>query len=259
MQKFRGLDPRTRTARWGLLSVALGIVLGGTAPRAVDALLSAMAAQHDSLPWYASRLLGFLAYLAIAGSVVYGLLLSTKLLDAVAHRPISFALHQDLASIGLGLAGIHGALLGLDRTVPFSLAQLAIPFASPFRPLWVGFGQVALLLMAAVVASFYLRRRIGQRAWRLLHFVTFAVFAGTTAHGVMSGTDSGTAAAWWMYVGATVSVVFLMTYRVVRSIGSRVGPARARAPVAVVPGARPAIVPAVPAVNRAGLRASEAE
>ena len=51
----------------------------------------------------------------MAGSVVYGLLLSTKLLDAIAHRPISFSLHQDLAAIGLGLAAIHGMLLGLDH------------------------------------------------------------------------------------------------------------------------------------------------
>lgn len=234
MQKFRGLDGRTQLARWGLLAAAVGIVLGGTLPQATALVANAVATQHDNLPWYASRLLAFLGYLAITGSVVYGLLLSTKLLDVVAHRPISFALHQDLASIGLGLAAVHAALLGLDRTDPFTLAQLLVPFASPYRPVWVGFGQLALYLSGVVVGSFYVRRRIGQRAWRLLHGVTFAVFVGATAHGVAAGTDSGTAWAWWTYVAAAFAVVFLTAYRVVTSTSARLSPAARTSRLGVV-------------------------
>ena len=138
------------------------------------------------------RLFAFLAYGAMTGSVIYGLLLSTKILDAIAHRPITFALHQDLASIGVGLAAVHGMLLALDTTVPFSLAQIAVPGLAPYAPLAVAAGQVALYLMAVVVASFYLRRRIGQRAWRTLHYLTFLAFVGATVHGIAAGTDSTT-------------------------------------------------------------------
>ncbi len=127
----------------------------------------------------------------MTGSVVYGLLLSTKILDAIAHRPITFALHQDLASVGLGLAAVHGMLLALDKTVPFTLAQIAVPGLAPYAPIWVAAGQVAFYLMAIVVGSFYVRRQIGQRAWRTLHYVTFLAFVGATVHGVMAGTDSG--------------------------------------------------------------------
>jgi sulfoxide reductase heme-binding subunit YedZ len=239
MQKFRGLDPRTRLARWGLAAVGLGIVLGTTGPQAADLAARALAAQPGSLPWYLSRLLAFLAYLALAGSVVYGLLLSTGILDAIAHRPITFALHQDLASMGLGLAGMHGALLALDRTIPFTLATLLVPFASPYRPLWVGIGQVGLYVTAVVIGSFYVRRRIGQRTWRMLHYLTFLSFVSATAHGVMSGTDSGTPWAWVIYVGATAAVAFLMTYRIVLSVATRRrGPQSGRA-AATRPTARP--------------------
>jgi predicted ferric reductase len=193
-------------------------VIGATGPAALRGIADAAARQHDALPWYASRILAILAYLALAGSVVYGLLMSTKLLDAIAHRPISFALHQDLAAVGLGLAGIHGALLALDRTVPMPLLQLAVPFAAPYRAPWVGAGQIAFYVMLTVVASFYVRRHIGQRAWRLLHYATFLSFAGATAHGIMAGSDSGTAWASWMYIGATVAVVFLFAYRVVTGL-----------------------------------------
>ena len=247
MQKFRGLDPRTRLARWGLLAVILGIILGATVPQAADFLGRALATQHNNLPWYASRLLAFLSYLAIVGSVVYGLLLSTGILDAIAHRPISFTLHQDLASVGLGLAGVHAALLGLDRAVPFSLADLVVPFASPYRPIWVGLGQVSLYLTIVVVGSFYVRRRIGQRAWRLLHYLTFFAFLGTAAHGLMSGTDSGTVWAWWLYAGSSAAVAFLLTCRIVLSAAKR---RRGPRVVRVASGSAPGPVPGQSAARR---------
>jgi len=243
MQKYRGFGPRTRFVLWGLLAITLGVVLGATAPQALDGVANALATQHDNIPWYTSRLLAFLAYFAIAGSVVYGLMLSTGILDAIAHRPISFALHQDLASIGLGLAGVHGALLALDKTIHFSVADLIVPFASPYRPIWVGIGQVAFYLTVVVIASFYARRRMGQRAWRLLHYLTFLAFAGSAVHGIMSGTDSGTAWAWWTYAGSAAAVAFLLAYRIVLSVAKRRrGPqVRRAAPTASSP--RPGPVP----------------
>jgi predicted ferric reductase len=219
--KFRGLDPRMRWLRWGLLAVALGIVLGSTGPRAVGALSVAWETNRSMLPWIFERLFAFLAYGAITASVIYGLLLSTKILDVIAHRPITFALHQDLACVGLGLASVHGMLLGLDKTVPFTLAEIAVPGMAPYTPIWVAAGQVAFYLMAIVVGSFYVRRRIGQRAWRTLHYVTFVAFVGATAHGVMAGTDSGSAWAWWVYVGSTIAVVFLLAYRIALSVTGR--------------------------------------
>ncbi len=218
---YQGLDPRTRLVRWGLFAIAVAVVLALTLPLAAGALLRVAQVAPDRLPWVATRLIGFLSYFAIAGSVIYGLLLSTRILDAIAHRPVTFALHQDLAAIGLGLAGVHAVLLGLDASVPFSLAAIVVPFAAPYRPLWVGVGQVALYLVAVVYASFHLRRQIGQRSWRLLHYVTFLSFVGATAHGILSGTDTNTAWAWWSYVVATVAVVFLTVYRIVLAMEAR--------------------------------------
>jgi DMSO/TMAO reductase YedYZ heme-binding membrane subunit len=232
---FRGFDPRTQYVRWGLFAVAVGIVIGATGPAAVRGLALAWETNRSSLPWVLERGFAFAAYGAMAGSVIYGLLLSTKILDVIAHRPITFSLHQDLASFGVAFAGVHGALLALDKSVPFSLSQIAVPGLAPYAPLWVGAGQVAFYLMAAVVASFYLRRRIGQRAWRLLHYLTFLAFVGATAHGLGAGTDSGAAWAWWLYVGATVAVVFLFGYRVTTAIAARRGRRSVQAPASTRP------------------------
>ncbi len=218
---YRGLPLPARIAIALVIGLAAGAVLALTLPAAAAGLATLAVATPEKLPWISSRVTAFVAYLAIAGSVVYGLLLSTKILDAIAHRPVSFALHQELAAIGLGLAGIHGALLGLDRTIHFTLADLLLPFASPYRPIAVGIGQLAFYAVVLVTLSFYARRRIGQRAWRAFHYVSFLAFVGATAHGILSGTDTTTPWAFAIYAGSAVAVVFLTTYRIFLSIAAR--------------------------------------
>lgn len=218
---YRGFGDRTTLTRWGLAAVAVGIVGGATLPGVLDGLATLAIDAPGGLPWLLERVFAFMAYLAMTGSVVYGLLLSTRLLDAVAHRPINFNLHQDLAIAGVLLAAVHGALLMLDATVPFSLAQVLVPGLAPHAPVAVAVGQVALYIAAVVTLSFYARRWIGKNAWRALHYLTFLAFVGVTAHGIASGSDSGSAWAQGLYLGSAAVVTFLFVYRVTSAILDR--------------------------------------
>ena len=174
-------------------------------------------------PWLFERLFAWLAYIAVTRlGRVTGCCCRPRCSTPIAHRPVNFTLHQDLAAVGLGMAGIHGVLLGLDATMPFSVVQMLVPGQAPYAPLAVGVGQVAFYLMALVTASFYVRRHIGQRAWRTLHYVTFLAFAGSTAHGIAAGTDSGSPWAQWIYLGAMTVVAFLLAYRIGMSVAERV-------------------------------------
>lgn len=220
--KYRGLDPRTRRLRWAFFVLGVSLVVVASTPGVLDALGSWVTTEQARIPWYLTRILGVLAYAALSGSVIYGLLLSTGVLDAVAHRTVSFTLHQDLSAIGLGLALVHAALLTLDHSIPFTVLEVVVPFVAPYRPLWVGLGQVALGLTIVVIASFSVRRRIGQPRWRALHYLTFLVFLAATAHGLMAGSDTSAPWAFWGYLLTTASVAFLMGYRVVlAALGGR--------------------------------------
>jgi methionine sulfoxide reductase heme-binding subunit len=218
---FRGLDPRTSLVRWGVAAIVTGIVIGVTLPVAAAGLAATWDGNRQSLVWLVERVLGFGAYLAMTGSVVYGLLLTTRLLDVIAHRPITFNLHQDLASVGVALAAVHGILLVLDHSVPFTLAQVLVPGLAPHAPIAVGVGQVAFYLAAIVTGSFYLRRHMGQRAWRTLHYLAFLAFAGATAHGIAAGSDASTPWAQALYIGAAAVVAFLLVYRIGMAVGAR--------------------------------------
>jgi methionine sulfoxide reductase heme-binding subunit len=218
---YQGLHPQTRLLRWTLFALTVVIVLAATGGAALDAAIGWLTHEHDRLPWYVTRITALLAYLALTASVVYGLLLSTKILDRIAHRAVSFTLHQDLGAIGLALALVHGAVLMIDRSVPYTPLQVAVPFMGPYRPLWVGIGQIAMALTIVVLVSFYLRRPMGQRAWRRVHYLSFLAFLGATAHGIMAGTDTGTTWASTGYIAATSVVVFLVAYRIVMAVAAR--------------------------------------
>ena len=209
--------------RWALPAIVIGVVAGAAVPAALRGLDVAWETNRMSLPWLFERVFAWMAYLAMTGSVVYGLMLSTRLLDAIAHRPISFTLHKDLAAFGIAFASVHGALLLLDTSIGFTPLQVLVPGLSPYQPVALALGQVALYLAIVVLASFYLRQHISQRVWRTLHSVTFLAFIGSTAHGIAAGTDSGAPWALAIYLGAAVLVTFLLTYRIAVSVATRMG------------------------------------
>lgn len=216
-----GLHPRTRRLRWTLFLIAIAIVLLGTGGDAVDAVMGWLRDEYERLPWYVVRVSAFLAYLALTGSVVYGLLLSTGILDRIAQRTVSFTLHQDLSGIALALALVHAAVLMIDRSVPYTPLEVAVPFSGPYRPIWVGIGQLSLALGLVVFLSFYARKRIGQKRWRSLHYLSFAAFLGATAHGLMAGTDTASSRIVVGYAVALAVVAFLLAYRIVLALGTR--------------------------------------
>jgi DMSO/TMAO reductase YedYZ heme-binding membrane subunit len=220
-----GLHPRTRRLRWALFLAAIAVVLVGTGGQALEAAGGWLRDEYQRLPWYVIRVSALLAYLALTASVVYGLLLSTGILDRIAQRTVSFTLHQDLSAIGVSLALVHAAVLMIDRSVPYAPAEVLLPFSGPYRPIWVGIGQISLAIGLLVLLSFYARRRIGTKRWRSLHYLSFVAYLGATVHGLMAGTDTAAPGIVVGYAVLLAVVAFLLAYRIVLAGAAR----RARA------------------------------
>jgi sulfoxide reductase heme-binding subunit YedZ len=199
-----------REIGFGLALLVMGLAIGIAAGPASSSL-SHLAS--DKAFWTASRLTAFLAYLAFAGSTAYGLGMSSGLIDAIARKPVSFSLHRDLAWVGLALATAHVFLLLGDAYIGFSVSTLLVPGTSPYLPVPVAIGQVALWAALFTTLSFYARARMGLRLWRGLHSFSAIVFVLATVHGLFSGSDSRQDVIWWVYVGVATLVLFLFVYR----------------------------------------------
>ena len=178
----------------------------------------------DPTFWILARASGLTAYALLTCSVLAGLVVKSKPLGNAVRQPTVVDLHRFLALLGLGAIAVHGVALVLDSTVRITPAALLVPGLSPYRPLWTALGVLAAELMGLIYVSFALRRRIGARNWRRLHWATYAIFAMATLHGLAAGTDSTRPWAIWLYTGAVGAVAAATAWRVLGT-----APARARA------------------------------
>jgi predicted ferric reductase len=153
------------------------------------------------------------AYCVLSLSVMLGLLRSIARISSERLTWVADELHAFLATLtGLLVVG-HLATIKLDTFVPFSWTELLIPGNGPYRALAVNLGIFAFYLLALVLASSWLRRRIPYRLWRSVHYVSFVVFALVTAHGFLAGSDAGEPWQRAIYAGALGGVGFLTLMR----------------------------------------------
>jgi predicted ferric reductase len=142
-----------------------------------------------TLPWYVARASGLVAWALLAGAVVWGLLLSSKLMRRRVKSSWLLDLHRWLAGLALVFTGIHVVGIMADTYVNFGLASVLIPLASHWHPVAVAWGIISLYLLAAVELTSLLRRHLNHRLWRRVHFLSFPLFVTSTIHGVSAGTD----------------------------------------------------------------------
>jgi predicted ferric reductase len=144
----------------------------------------------SSTVWYFARSAGIVAYLLLSTSVVLGILMSARTSFTWPRFAIE-EVHRFLAILTGIFVVLHGGSLLLDRVVPISLSQMLVPFTSHYRPFAVGLGITAAELMAAVGVTNLLRRQLPRIVWRRFHYLTLAVWAFASLHGVLAGSDRG--------------------------------------------------------------------
>ena len=168
---------------------------------------------HDPTFWLLARASGLTSYALLTATVLAGLVLKSRPFGRAVKAASVTDVHRFLTFLALGMLALHGVALTLDQTVHMPPAALLVPGISPYRPLAVSFGVLACELAALVAVSFSVRRRIGFRVWRRLHWATYLLFVLATAHGVAAGTDSSRPWALGLYLGAVGAVAFAASWR----------------------------------------------
>lgn len=169
---------------------------------------AALAAPETKAFWYASRSTGWVSYGLLWLATCLGVSLSGRLTRGSTAAVLA-ELHRFSAGLALVFLGAHAlALLG-DRYVQPDGVDILVPFRFPERTAWVGLGQLAAYLAAAVYGSSWVRRRTGYRFWRGLHYAAFGAYGLGTVHLLGAGTDVGPVTGTAVAASAAVVAVLL--------------------------------------------------
>jgi predicted ferric reductase len=198
-----GVGALSFTGTLAILSIA-------QSPGIQNALNALLATNSVQAMWYVTRSAGFASYLLLWFSTVLGLAIPTRLFDRLLPRAATYDFHQFISLLALGFIALHIGVLMADQYLPYTLAQILVPFISPYRPVGVGVGVFAFYLLLLVTVTTYLRSRIGLKAFKLIHTFSLVSYLGVVVHSFLSGTDSSLPAVQWLY-GITFAVVTLFT------------------------------------------------
>jgi hypothetical protein len=167
--------------------------------------------------WYLTRGTGVVSLLLLTATVALGILNSERYTAPRWPRFAVDRIHRDISLLVLVVIAVHVVTTVLDGFAPINLIDGLIPFQSPYRPIWLGLGTLAFDILLAVAITSLLRRRIGYRTWRIVHWAAYASWPIAALHTLGTGTD---AASTWMLaltLVCTAVVVGAVCVRVMRS------------------------------------------
>lgn len=172
--------------------------------------------------WYATRAAGLMTWTTATASVVIGLLLSTRFIKART-GPWFLDLHRFLGGISVVFLLAHMATLWADSFVDFGVRELFVPGASTWKPEAIAWGIVAAYLLFAVELSSLVRARLGTKAWRVIHFSSFAAMIAGSYHAYTAGSDVDNPVTWAIAGLGSVLVFALISVRMQRQDPDEVG------------------------------------
>ena len=165
----------------------------------------ALAAASPKAYWYLTRGTGAVALVLLTVSVLMGVLGSLRF--SAGPRWPRFAIetvHRDVSLLVLLVLVVHIITSVLDSFAPISLTNAVIPFTGTYRPLWLGLGALSFDLLVGLAVTSLVRRRLGYRAWRAVHWLAYASWPVAVLHGLGTGSDTKI---WWMLALTGVCVI----------------------------------------------------
>lgn len=198
-----------------------------------------MSKTEQPLQWWAGRVSGVAAYVAITLSMVFGLMVSSRGLDGVFARKTMLEHHQQWTLSAVVLSVVHVIIIATDSYVDIGLPGALVPGSAMHLTGPVAIGTIALWGLALIVVTSWLRGFMSFGLWRVIHATATAVFLLALAHGLVAGTDTKYEFARAVYLGSGAAVFGATLFRVLYEARQRraEGAAAATRPQSAVTGA----------------------
>jgi sulfoxide reductase heme-binding subunit YedZ len=146
----------------------------------------------DQILWFAARGAGAVATLMLTASMAFGLVTVTRFQHAEWPRFFNYEMHRRVSLLAVVFLAVHIVTAIVDPFTSLGLAAALVPLASTYRPIPVALGVIALYLLIAVMLTSELRKHVGRRTWRVIHFTSYGLWPLAILHGITAGTDAFT-------------------------------------------------------------------
>jgi sulfoxide reductase heme-binding subunit YedZ len=180
-------------------------------------VIAAVSAHGPSALWYATRGAGATTTVLLTASVVLGIGEERGWRPGGSPRYAIAALHRTISMLALTMLATHVVTTILDPFPRIGVLAAFVPYATSYRPLWMGMGAVAADLLLAVLVTSLVRRRLGYRAWRGVHWAAYACWPIAILHGLGTGSDAKSAWMLALTLGSVAAVVLAVLARVARA------------------------------------------
>ena len=141
--------------------------------------------------WYVARASGMVAAVLLILTLIWGLLITTKLIDRRGLPAWLTDLHRYLGGLTVVFIAVHLVSLVFDNFLVFSWSDLFVPFASSWKAGPVAWGIGAFWGLVVVEGSSLVQRKMQRSLWRGLHYLSYPVAVMAALHAVQAGTDAG--------------------------------------------------------------------
>jgi sulfoxide reductase heme-binding subunit YedZ len=182
-----------------------------------------IAAAAPSGYWYLTRGTGIVALVLLTGSVALGVANVRRLRTDRIPRFVLDSVHRTVSLLAVAFVSVHIVTSLLDGFAPIRLIDVVVPFTGSYRPVWLGFGALAVDLLLAVTITSLLRRRLGYRAWRLTHWAAYASWPVALLHGLGTGSDTKVGWALALTLGCVVVMLVAVVARATAGWPARYG------------------------------------
>jgi len=112
---------------------------------------------------------------------------------------------------------IHVVTAIVDPYVTIGLAAAVLPFASAYKPFWLGLGAISLDLVAALILTSLARARMSRRAWRSIHWLGYAAWPLAVLHSIGSSADARSGLTLGVLVACVLATATALAWRLSRA------------------------------------------
>lgn len=139
--------------------------------------------------WAFGRVSGIVALLLFTASLLLGITTrSGRPLPGMPRFSVTLV-HRNVALLGSVFLLLHVGTLTLDSYAHLNVIDAVVPFIGVYKPFWQGLGTVAFDLLIAIIISSVLRRWVGVRVFKALHWLTYAMWPIALLHAIGNGTN----------------------------------------------------------------------